>query len=82
MEDKLEKIGFFKALKPLLNQSCLTSKGTHNLIRFFKQCPLLTKLADIIRGRVGSTACAAGCLCLQSARSLCPDSGFFFSFFF
>lgn len=82
MEDKLEKIGFFKALKPFLNQSCLTSKGTYNLIRFFKQCTTLTKLADIIKGRVGSTACSGGCLCLQSARSLCHDSSFFFSFFF
>lgn len=37
MEDKLEKMGVFKALKPLLYQSCLTSKGIYNLIRFFKQ---------------------------------------------
>lgn len=60
MKDKLEKIGFFKALKPLLNQSSLTSKGIYNFIRFFKQCTMLTKLAAIIRGRVGSTACSGG----------------------
>lgn len=71
MEDRLEKIGVFKALKPLLYQSCLTSKGICNLIKFFKQCTMHTKLADIIRGRAGSTACCGGCLSLLSARS-CP----------
>jgi len=55
MEDKLEKVGGFKALKPLLNQSCLTSKGIYNVIRFFKQRTMLTNLADIVRDEVGST---------------------------
>lgn len=52
MKDKLEKIEFFKALQPLLNQSCLTSKGIYNLIRFFKQCTMLTKLAAIIKAEL------------------------------
>lgn len=81
MEDKLEKIRVFKALKPLLNQSCLTSKGIYNLIRFFKQCTMLTKLADTIRGRVGSTACSGGCLSLLSARSCSYVMTLAFSFF-
>lgn len=84
MEDKLEKIRVFKALKPLLNQSCLTSKGIYKLIRFFKQCTTLTKLADTIRGRVGSTACSGGCLSLLSAGSCSyvMTLAFFFLFLF
>lgn len=82
MEDKLEKIWVFKALKPCLNQSCLTSKGIYNLIRLFKQCMMHTKLADITGGRVGSTACTGGCLSLLSAGSCSDVMTLTFSFFF